>query len=177
MILKFGLMEYKFCYKCGGKLSKKHKGLYLCGVCNFDFYINPKTTCSLIIINKKKEILLGVRKRLPKKGFWELPGGFIDLDESAEEAAKREAKEELNLKVEDMRYFNSYPGKYRYQGLEYNVLNLVYIIKVKMIELPENSEMKSLMFFSPDNIPFDKMAFIAENRALREFFKLSLEEI
>lgn len=70
---------------------------------------NKKKVSATIIINDKKEIL--VLKRGPKSrsfpGFWNFPGGGVENDETIEEAAVRELKEETGLDVheEDLVYF------------------------------------------------------------------------
>ena len=69
---------------------------YHCPNCKTIHYQNPKPTATLICINNNK-ILLVKRAFEPAKGCWSLPGGFIELQETPEDAAKRELKEETNL--------------------------------------------------------------------------------
>jgi len=52
-----------------------------------------------VIIKKDGRILLIKRANEPFRGFWALPGGYIEWDESAEDAAKREVEEETGLKI------------------------------------------------------------------------------
>ena len=59
-------------------------------------YENSKPTASLICIFQDK-LLLIKRAIEPAKGFWGLPGGFIELGETPDEGAIRELKEETNL--------------------------------------------------------------------------------
>ena len=52
-----------------------------------------------IIIERSDEIVLVKRKNDPYKGYWELPGGFVEENETIEEAAVREVKEETSINV------------------------------------------------------------------------------
>jgi 8-oxo-dGTP diphosphatase len=62
-------------------------------------YKNPIPTVDTII-QKYSQILLIKRKKEPFKGFFALPGGFVNEGERVEDAAKREAKEETSLDIE-----------------------------------------------------------------------------
>ena len=63
-------------------------------------YPRPALTVDIIVFLKEKEdtkILLIQRNHYPFEASWALPGGFVDMDETLEEAAKRELKEETGL--------------------------------------------------------------------------------
>jgi ADP-ribose pyrophosphatase YjhB (NUDIX family) len=79
-----------------------------CPKCGEDIeaYKNPVPTVDIIIRFEGKGIIL-IRRKNPPYG-WALPGGFIDYGESAEEAARREAQEETNITVKDLRQFKVY---------------------------------------------------------------------
>ena len=57
----------------------------------------PVPATSIIVTHDKADLLLVKRSVAPQKGFWCLPGGFIELDESPEQAALRELEEETGL--------------------------------------------------------------------------------
>ncbi len=73
----------------------------VCQRCDFIDYQNPKIVAGSVVI-KDGKILLCKRAIEPRKGFWTLPAGFMELGESVEEAAKREAQEEAlaDIKIE-----------------------------------------------------------------------------
>jgi 8-oxo-dGTP diphosphatase len=60
----------------------------------------------LIEVGPKRDVVL-VRRKNPPFG-WALPGGFVDVGETVEEAARREAREETSLEVDIVRQFHVY---------------------------------------------------------------------
>lgn len=68
-------------------------------------YPHPAVTADCIVFARHAEdtkVLLIKRKNAPCKGFWAFPGGFMNIDETAEETAKRELEEETGLKVNEI---------------------------------------------------------------------------
>ncbi len=65
----------------------------------------PFVTVDMII--ELPEGMVVIERRNPPYG-WALPGGFVDMGESLEDAARREAMEETNLKLEDLRQMHTY---------------------------------------------------------------------
>lgn len=65
----------------------------VCQRCDFIDYQNPKIVAGSVV-TKGDQILLCKRAIEPRKGFWTLPAGYMELGETVEEAAKREAHEE-----------------------------------------------------------------------------------
>ena len=83
ILLKGLMMKTELtCPKCGAIVEK---------------YLNPKPTVDIVIHDRERGLVLVDRKNPPYGNA--LPGGFIDLGESAEQAAVREAFEETNLRV------------------------------------------------------------------------------
>lgn len=71
----------------------------VCQRCDFIDYQNPKIVAGSVVL-KGEQILLCKRAIEPRKGFWTLPAGFMELGESVEEAAQREAQEEALADIE-----------------------------------------------------------------------------
>lgn len=94
------LPEIKYCQYCGAQLIRKWcEGLtrLYCEDCRQPIYENPTPATCLVVGNNKQQILLVKRSVDPKIGFWCLPGGYIELGETPEQAALRELKEETGL--------------------------------------------------------------------------------
>ena len=67
----------------------------LCENCGFEYFVNPSAATVAFILNSKGELLVERRKREPAKGTLDLPGGFADMDETAEQGVAREVLEAL----------------------------------------------------------------------------------
>ena len=68
----------------------------------------PKLMVDIVIPDGEDRVLLIQRAREPFQGSWALPGGFVDVGETVENAAVREAKEETGLDVELLRLVGVY---------------------------------------------------------------------
>jgi ADP-ribose pyrophosphatase YjhB (NUDIX family)/ribosomal protein S18 acetylase RimI-like enzyme len=102
-----------YCPICGHTLGEREEGGRLrqaCDNCGYVHYVNPVPAVG-ILIEQDGGLVLIRRANPPHRGEWTLPSGFIEADESAEEAAIREAEEETGLKVEILELFdvNSFP--------------------------------------------------------------------
>ena len=70
------------------------------------------------------------RGKEPEKDTWDLPGGFVDGNETAEGALIREIKEELQAKVIDYKYIFSLPNLYEYSGMTIPTLDLFFTCEI-----------------------------------------------
>ncbi|MFV0505095.1 MAG: NUDIX domain-containing protein [Bacteroidales bacterium] len=122
---------FKYCPRCGTNnlVVRSERELY-CPNCRFNLFINASGAATAIIFNENKELLLCRRAREPFRGSYELPGGFLEFEETAEDAVKREVAEELNLKINKLSYFGTYTNKYPFGGLIVNTIDIVYLCEV-----------------------------------------------
>jgi 8-oxo-dGTP diphosphatase len=78
-------------------------------------YPMPSVTVDIVIITREKRprVLLIRRKNEPFAGRWAIPGGFIEMEETLEESARRELREETGLQVEELRQLATFgdPGR------------------------------------------------------------------
>lgn len=121
----------------------------------------------VLLFNEKGEILL--EERLDDD-YFDFPGGGIDLNESCEEAAKRELKEETNLIADELDLFKVYSGEIThyvyFNGDEIYGVDLVYTChKYHGKMKPQPEEVKTLKFYNLYNMP-DKMS--NRNKAIIE---------
>lgn len=126
------LDKFKFCPVCGSEhfeinnvKSKK------CKDCGFTYYLNPSSATVALIINEKDELLVVRRKNEPAKGTLDLPGGFVDMDETGEEGVAREVKEETGLDATAVTYLFSIPNLYLYSGFMVHTLDMFYRVNAK----------------------------------------------
>lgn len=92
---------WNFCGTCGKTLESIHDGQSIqphCTDCRRFYYRNPVPAACCFVARGHDELLFTQRAVEPCKGEWTLPGGFIELGETAEEAALRELREETNLR-------------------------------------------------------------------------------
>jgi len=163
-------IDYTYCPSCGSPFEKIPPNLLRCTKCNLHFYVNPKPTTSILLINTAGEILFVIRKIDPKKGMLDLPGGFVDIDETLEEGMIREIDEELGvaITVEKLRYLGSMVDEYEHGGIESRTINAMYTAP-----LPENAhivpadDVADFLFISPNKIPYEKLAF----QGMKDFLK------
>lgn len=150
--------EWNFCATCGSTLVRAHDGEQhqpYCSLCDRFFYRNPVPACCLFITDDQNRLLFGRRDVEPCRGRWALPGGFMELLESAEECALREMEEETGLKGLEPALLGSCCSKSPDNGA---VLILGFVVKNWSGILTPGSDVRELAFFHrherPD-IPFD----------------------
>ena len=121
------LHQFEYCPKCGTKaFVERNEKAKQCTACEFIYYFNPSSAVACFIRNSKGELLLVRRAKEPAKGTLDLPGGFVDMHESAEEAAQREVKEETGLDITGCRYLFSIPNLYPYCGFEVHTVDMFF---------------------------------------------------
>ena len=104
------LEKFGFCPMFGSKhFDINNEKSKQCDNCGFVFYSNPSSATAAFIVNDKNELLVVKRGKEPAKGTLDLPGGFVDMDETAEEGMTREIREETGLVVRDIKYLFSVP--------------------------------------------------------------------
>lgn len=129
---KHPLHQFVFCPVCGAKtFVERNEKANECTTCGFVYYFNPSAAVACFIRNAKGELLLVRRGKEPAKGTLDLPGGFIDMYENAEEAVRREIREETGLEVGTCRYLFSLPNLYPYQGFEVHTVDLFFECEVE----------------------------------------------
>lgn len=164
------ISKFKYCPNCKNKVKQREKRLLDCLKCGFHFYLSPASTNAVIIENEKGEILLTRRKFPPKKGYFDLPGGFIDFGETVEESARREIKEELGLIINNLTYLRSYYSFYPYRGIRYQTLCHVYKARISSNQrIRPFDDVTDIKFFAQDKIPFSKLSFGDVKKALKNY--------
>jgi ADP-ribose pyrophosphatase YjhB (NUDIX family) len=118
------------------------------------FFLNPKPTAGVFIVNDGK-VLLAKRGIEPFKDWWDSIGGFVEEDESPQEAAIRETREETGLEIKIIEVIGT--GKAMYNDQSINpIAFLAEIISGTPKATDDVSELKWFDLKSlPDNIAFE----------------------
>lgn len=126
---------------------------------------NNPIEVAIVIIPHAEGLILIERKRNPGKGKIALPGGFVDEGEELEEAAIREAKEEVGLDIEICRELLRYTSR--------NVNQRIYVFVAKPVSaLPVAGDDAERAFVCPSSeVPFDELAFNVHVVALRKWLQ------
>ncbi len=126
------LESFIYCPRCGKKgFEDRHINAKYCPNCNLSFYGNVATAVACLIRNTKHEYLFVRRGKEPAKGSLDLSGGFVDPNETLEEAIKREIFEETHLNVSKFHYLTSIPNIYPYSGIEVYTLDQFFLVQVE----------------------------------------------
>ena len=152
--MKHPLHQFKYCPKCGSSSFHEHNfKANICDSCGFIYYFNPSSATVAFIQNEKGELLVCRRAHEPAKGTLDLPGGFVDMQESGEAAIMREVEEETGLKAKVIEYMFSLPNKYMYSDFEVQTLDMFFAIQVEDAGVLQANDDVEESFF----IPLDKI--------------------
>jgi ADP-ribose pyrophosphatase YjhB (NUDIX family) len=123
----------------------------VCQTCGFIDYVNPRIVTG-VVAHRSGRILLCRRAIEPRKGFWTLPAGFLELGESVEEGARREAREEAcaELELETMLAVYSIP----------RIGQVQIFFRARLLNDPRpGPESYDVMLASWEDIPWKALAF------------------
>lgn len=156
------------CQVCGTRVELRvpledNRERAVCPACDHVHYVNPLNVVGTLPV-WGDQVLLCRRNIEPRKGFWTLPAGFMELGETTEEGAARETDEEAGAHIE-------------MQGL-YCVINVVtagqvhFFYRARLLDTtfapgPETIEAR---LFSQAEIPWDELAFRTVRMTLEKFF-------
>lgn len=122
-------------------------------------------------MNPADEILLIRRSKDPGKGKYGVPGGFVDMGETVEDALVREIREEVNLEVAEIKFLASFPNEYHFHGVAYAVIDMYFTCLVESTEFLsiDPAEVESVHLCRPEEVDEDQMAFASARKAVRLF--------
>ena len=113
-------------------------------------YENPIPAATALVLSDQNQLLLGKRKNDPQKGHWCLPGGFIELGESMEQAALRELKEETGLDGTIVSFVDCFYQESKFYG---SLIIFGYLIEIAGGELRADDDLEEVRFFALDELP------------------------
>ena len=129
------LGKFRFCPVCGSQqFEVNNEKSKRCAHCGFVYYFNPSAATVGVVLNERDELLVVVRAKEPARGTLDLPGGFCDLGETAEEGLRRELLEETGLTIPRARFLFSLPNIYPYSGFDVHTIDLFFLCRVSHAE-------------------------------------------
>lgn len=166
--------HFNFCPNCGASHSRPVGNPFQCGNCGFHFYFNPTCAAAALIVDGQGRVLFIRRAKEPALGKLALPGGFIDFDESAEEAVRREISEEVGLRAGSLRFLCSHPNEYPYKGVTYRVLDFFFVAQAPTdAEAGISEEVQSVLWLDPAKVRMEDLAFPSLRFAVQRFLQES----
>ncbi len=128
----------------------------------------PKITVDALILLENESIILIKRKNWPFKDYWAIPGGFVELGETLENAVIREAKEETSLDVEPIKIISIYSDPNR--DPRGHVITAAFFCKKLGGTMKADSDAKAIKIFNRKEVENINMAF-DHAKILSDFFK------
>lgn len=123
-----------------------------------EFFNNPHAAVAVILVNEAGELLFAQRGRVgdPELGKYDFPGGFIDFNENAPEAALRELKEELGITPLDLELIATVANRYN----EYtSTLDCVYLCRAWQGQLRAQDDVAGVAWHSLEFLRSDNFAW------------------
>lgn len=171
---------FKYCPNCRSQNTTfENDHLFTCNDCGFIYYHNVATAVA-VIIKKGEKILFTVRNNEPMRGKLDLPGGFVDPNENAEEAVVRELREELNLELtqKDLTFFTTENNTYLFRGITYRTCDVCYLAEIKDTPLSlETKEIQEVKWLSPEQIHLENIGFDSLRKVVARYLERQLIDI
>jgi ADP-ribose pyrophosphatase YjhB (NUDIX family) len=155
------LEDVRFCPRCGAKAEVSFPRQLACGACGYRAFYNPKPVACAIPREPDGRVWLLRRAFDPGAGLWTFPGGFVDLGESVEDAARRETREELEIDID----LGPLVGVY--SRPEDRIVLVVYAATPRGVPRT-TEEATEVAAFAPADVPWAELAFWSTERALRD---------
>lgn len=156
-----------YCPSCGQPaFTAQSDKSFHCSQCDFTYFHNSASAV-LAIIRCQDEVLIAIRGRDPGKGMWDFPGGFVDHNESLEQALFRELQEELMFQPSHAQYVGSYPNTYQYKTVEYKTCDAFFAIELEQKPaLKAGDDVASIDWVKITDLQPEKFAFASAREAI-----------
>lgn len=160
----------KFCSNCGsGKINLSipagdNRPRFVCPDCGIIHYQNPNIVTGCLPVWEDK-VLLCRRAIVPRRGYWNVPSGYLENGESVEEGAIREVWEEAEATVE-IDYLISL-----YNLEKINQIYLQFVGHLIDGKFGVGEESLECALFTEKAIPWEEMAFTSSVFTLKRYFE------
>jgi ADP-ribose pyrophosphatase YjhB (NUDIX family) len=164
------LKPMHFCSDCGQPVAlvipnDDNRLRHVCADCGTIHYQNPKLVIGTIPWwQPERQVLLCRRAIEPRRGYWTLPAGFMENNETTEEAAQRETLEEAGARVELLGLFALLNVPHVHQ------VHMFYRARLLDLDFSAGIESLECQLFSESEIPWQDLAFPTVSHTLERFF-------
>jgi ADP-ribose pyrophosphatase YjhB (NUDIX family) len=141
-----------------------HLPRFVCDNCSTIHYQNPNIVTGALPIWEDK-VLLCKRGIEPRKGFWNVPGGYLENGESVEEGAIREVWEEAMTKITILNLHMVYSIP------RINQVYMHFLAQLNALDFQTTPESTEVQLFSESEIPWKDIAFPSSKFTLKHFFE------
>lgn len=168
-------MIFKYCPNCASEhIEFPNNVRFFCHDCDFTYFHNIAAAVA-VVFRFEDKILFTVRNIDPDKGKLDLPGGFIDPNENAENALCREVREELGLEIQssDLQYVTTQPNNYLYKNVPYRTMDIFYECRldISQVGVVAKDEIASLKWIPISEIDLNEIGFVSVRKIISEFYK------
>lgn len=163
------LTVFAHCPRCGSERGAARSiKQYACPECGFQYFQNAATAAIGVIRDAGGRVLFVRREKEPAAGMLDLPGGFVDPLETAEQAVAREVLEETGLRVEHARYLTSFTNRYDYAGVTYYSCDLVFECRTDDPARARSlDEVTGIALVRPQEVALDEIGFPSVRAVVR----------
>lgn len=142
------------CAWCGGRLGPRVGAEQRCADCGAPYYHGAKPCAAVLVEDADGRVLLGRRAIEPARGRWDLPGGFCEPDETPEECAVRELREETGCAIAVTGFLGHLIDEYGPDGD--HTLNAVFTARIVDGTAVPADDVEELRWFALDDLPDDE---------------------
>lgn len=166
------VLDLNYCPRCGQYLEDAFafgRLRRVCPACGLVVFREHKVAAAVLVEDEAGRVLLVRRAWNPMQGYWSLPAGFVDADETPPDAAVRECQEETGLTIEGVELFTAVYGREHAHGAD---IVLVYRGRITGGTLAAADDAAEVEFFRLNALP--PMAFRATETALARLQQLRM---
>jgi NAD+ diphosphatase len=162
---------FRFCPRCGAAHAEATRPEpFHCEACGFLFFFNPAVAVAAMVVRDDGRALFIRRAKDPARGRLALVGGFVDPGENAEDALRREIREEVGLQLTALTFLSSSPNEYHYRGTTYPVVDLIFLGRTADGARPAAlDDVASFEWLDPTAVDPDTLAFPSMRDGLRRY--------
>jgi len=158
----------RFCSRCGAEVALavppgEDRPRHVCAACGTVHYLNPKLVAGCVVAHGDGRLLICRRAIEPRRGFWTVPAGFMELGETAAEAAARETREEALAEVADIAL---------HCVIDVPHVDQVHLMhRARLVGDGHGAGIESLeaRLVAPSDLPWDEIAFPSVRLALERY--------